>query len=413
VADEDTAEISEEGTVARALARRLSHWAAERAWRGTDPYEGLSASRPIVAPLKRTPLGRRLLIQAVKRSPLDLRPVLGIRPEPNAASVAWMVSAYARNGFLPHGEAQRLLADAVRCLEGLRLADHEEPCWGYPFDVQSRVFFYSRRQPNTIATAFAGHALLDAHASLGDLRLLEMARGAGRFFLRRVPQTQVGEGAYFGYLPGDRSPIHNSNLLAAALLARLAALGPPDDGYGSAAAAAVRYSTARQRSDGSWPYGERRNLAWVDNFHTGYVLDALRACADSGVAETEAEHAWGRGVAYYRRALFLPDGTPKYYASRVFPVDAQSLAQGIQTLSIAAGHDPSCADQAWKVFGFALRRMLDDDRLPIFQRRRFWSNRAPHFRWVVAPMLLALAHLIAIERPAGAVRPEPRVGVAA
>ncbi len=412
-ADQAAAESSEAGREARALARRLSHWAAERAWRGTDPYEGLNASRPIVAPLKRTALGRRLLIQAVKRSPVDLRPTLGIQPRMNAAAVAWMVSAYARNGFLPHDDAQKLLTDALGCLDGLRLADREEPCWGYPFDVQSRVFFYSRREPNTIATAFAGHALLDAHASLGDPTLLETARGAGRFFLRRVPQTDAREGAYFGYLPGDRSPIHNSNLLAASLLARLAALGVPDEGFGSAAAAAVRYSTGRQRADGSWPYGERPNLAWVDNFHTGYVLDALRACADAGVAEAEAEEAWGRGVAYYRRALFLQDGTPKYYSTRVLPVDAQSLAQGIQTLSIAARHDRSCADQAWTVFGFASRRMLGDDGLPIFQRRRIWSNRAHHFRWVVAPMPLALTHLLAVERPTAAVRPEPRVGVVA
>jgi hypothetical protein len=412
VAEEAAIETSKAATEARTLARRLSFWAAERDWRGTDPYEGLSASRPIVAALKRTPLGRRLLVQAVKRSPIDLRPALGIQPEPNAASVAWVVSAHARNGFLPESEARRLLTDALRCLEGLRLADREEPCWGYPFDVQSRVFFYSRQEPNTIATAFAAHALLDAHASLGDPRLLETARGAGRFFLRRVPQTDADGGAYFGYLPGDRSPIHNSNLLAAALLARLAALGPPDEGFGSAAAAAVRYSTARQRADGSWPYGERPNLGWVDNFHTGYVLDALRACADAGVAEAEAEDAWGRGLAYYRRALFLPDGTPKYYSTGIFPVDAQSLAQGIQTLSIAAHRDRSCADQARKVFGFALRRMLGDDGLPIFQRRRIWSNRAHHFRWVVAPMLLALTHLLAIERLAPAVRPEGRVGVA-
>ncbi len=179
----------------------------------------------MVAPLRRSALGRRLLIQAVKRSPLDLRPMLGIRPEPNAASVAWATSALARNGFLPPAEARRMLTVALRCLRGLSLPGYGEPCWGYPFDVQTRVFFYSRRQPNSIATAFAGHALLDAHQALGDDRLLAEAQGAGRFFLGNVPQTEADEGAYFGYLPGDRSPIHNSNLLVASLLARLAALG--------------------------------------------------------------------------------------------------------------------------------------------------------------------------------------------
>jgi hypothetical protein len=264
--------------------------------------------------------------------------------------------------------------------------------------VQSRVLHYRRGQPNTIATAFAGHALLDAHALLGDPRLLEKARGAGRFFLRRVPQTEAEGGAYFGYLPGDRSPIHNSSLLAAALLARLSAVGSSDaDGFGAAAASAVLYSTAHQRPDGSWPYGEWPDLAWVDNFHTGYVLDALRVCADASVAAAEAEEAWKRGVAFYRRALFVDDGTPRYYANRVFPVDAQSVAQGIQTLSIAGRHDRSCTGQAWKVFAFALRRMTGGDGLPIFQRRRLWANRASHFRWVVAPMLLALSHLLTPE----------------
>jgi hypothetical protein len=390
-----------------AMARRLTHWAADRGWRGTDPYEGLNASRLLVSPLKRTPLGRRLLIQSVKRSPVDLRPVLGIRPKPNAASVAWVVSALARNCFLDPEEARRLQADALRCLDGLRLLDHPEPCWSYPFDVQSRVFFYSRTQPNTIATAFAGHALLDAAASLGDEALLEKACGAGRFFLRRVPQTETTEGAYFGYLPGDRTPIHNSNLLAASLLARLSAIPSPDaDDFGSAAAAAVRYSTALQRDDGSWPYGEAPGLGWVDNFHTGYVLDALRKCADAGVAAEEADFAWRRGIAHYRRTFFLPDGTPKYYANRLLPIDAQAVAQGMQTLSLAAEHDRSCARQAWIVFDFARRRMLRVDGLPIFQRRRLWANRSPHFRWVVAPMLLALSHLLTAGRTAAEIASE-------
>ncbi len=143
-----------------------------------------------------------------------------------------------------------------------------------------------------------------------------------------------------------------------------------------AAEAAVRYSTARQRPDGSWPYGERPNLDWADNFHTGYVLDSLRVCADAGVARAEAERAWRRGLDHYRRAFFLADGTPKYYADRALPIDAQSVAQGIQTLSIAAAQDEPCAREAWSVFGFALRRMLGADGMPLFQRRRLWANRA-------------------------------------
>ncbi len=37
------------------------------------------------------------------------------------------------------------------------------------------------------------------------------------------------------------------------------------------------------------------------------------------------------------------------------------------------------------------------DGLPIFQKRRLWTNGALHVRWSIAPMLLALTHLIRVE----------------
>ncbi len=49
------------------------------------------------------------------------------------------------------------------------------------------------------------------------------------------------------------------------------------------------------------------------------------------------------------------------------------------------------------MLAFALRRMFTADGLPLFQRNRLWTNRTPHMRWVIAPTLLALAHLIDLE----------------
>jgi hypothetical protein len=378
---------------AAALARHLERWGAQRDWRGRDPYEGLNATR-LVGPLRRSALGRRLVIQTVKRSPLDVRPLLGIPAHANAASVAWAASAYALNGFLEPGAARARLQSTIHLLRRLRSKRVPELCWGYHFDFQSRVFFYPRGEPNTIATAFAGMALLDAYEVLRAPRLREEAREVGRFFMRRVPQTADGAGAYFGYLPGDRSPIHNANMLACALLARLAASGVDGEGFQEAARAGLRWTVDHQRADGSWPYGERPNLAWVDNFHTGYVLAAIRVCLDTGLAGPEVQRAWRRGLAYFRRELLLPDGTPKYYSTRVYPIDAQCVAQSIQTLAIAARTLPAAGEEAWRALDFALVHMIGPDGLPLFQRHRVWRNQTPHVRWVVAPMLLAVAHLL-------------------
>ena len=264
------------------------------------------------------------------------------------------------------------------------------------FPTQSRVFFYDRNAPSTVATTWAANALMDAHARLGEDRLLELADGIGEFFLRHVLQTEDPPGAFFGYLVGDRSPIHNSNLHACAVLARLSTLLDRPR-YREAAHAGVEWTLARQRGDGSWPYGERDNLAWVDSFHTGYILDALRICADAGVHD-DIEPAIETGLAYYRRELFLADGTPKYYDKETYPVDGQCVAQAIQTFAIAARTDPTCFDDAWRVLDWALANFRRRDGLFYFQRRRWWVNRIAHLRWVQTPMLVALTHLLEAEQ---------------
>jgi hypothetical protein len=372
-----------------AAAQALERWGSERGWAGCDPYDGLNATR-FVAPLTRRPFGRRLVTQAVKISPLNLRPLVGVPHARSSAAVANVVSAYARDGIPGIADSETKLRSALDALEALRLPSFEEPCWGYHFDVQTRVFFYPKGSPNTIATAFAGMALLDAHAATGDERALELAEGTGDFFVRHVPQTDAAPGAYFGYLVGDRTPIHNANLLVCALLARLhVATGRAD--LAAAAAAGVEYTVSRQRADGSWPYGEEPHLGWVDNFHTGYVLEALMTCSRCGIAG--GDEALRRGLEHYRRDLFRADGAPKYMPDSTYPIDIQCVAQAIQTFALAAQHEPIHGAAAAKVFGYAQRRMRRRDGAYAFQRRRLWTNRTPHVRWAAAPMFLALVHL--------------------
>ena len=326
-ARERDADLAAVATAARAIER----WGSEREWRGPDPYDALNASRlPRIA--RRSPLALRVVTQAVKRSPVNLRPVLGIPDGVSAATLAHVISAYARNGFLNPEETQGRLAECVAALDELRCTTFPEPCWGYHFDVQTRVFFYPRTSPNTIATAFAGLGLLDAY-ELGEVdAALELAIGAGDFFLRHVPQTQARPGAYFGYLPDDRTPIHNANMLVAALLARLARATGREQ-FARAARAAVDYTVSRQRPDGAWPYGEQPGLSWIDGFHTGYVLDCLLTCIEMEIGGDAAEQAWRRGLDYYVGALIEPDGTPRYMPGRRHPIDGQCAAQAVQTLS--------------------------------------------------------------------------------
>lgn len=366
----------------------LERWGSDRGWVGSDPYEGLNARR--AGRLMRHPLGRRVVIQAVKRSPVDVRPALGIAPTTNAAALGHALSAYSRLDRLGD-RRERGIEYLVRTIREQRTPGYEEPCWNYPFDVESRVFFYPSTTPNTISTVFVALGLLDAYEATGDRELLETAEGSGDFFLNHVPQTPAGDGAFFGYFPGDRTPIHNANALVCGLLGRLAAATGRND-FRDAAEAGLRYTLDHQRPEGSWPYGETPNLGWVDGFHTGYVLDSLQRCFDV-LDSDELRAAHRRGIDFYAERLFLADGTPKYFEDRVHPIDAQSVAQGIATFALAARIEPGWLDSAQRVCRYALSRMRRPDGAFVFQRGRVWVNRAPHMRWVQAPMFDALALL--------------------
>ncbi len=167
-----------------------------------------------------------------------------------------------------------------------------------------------------------------------------------------------------------------------------------------AAEAGLRWTLGHQRPDGSWPYGEQPHLNWVDNFHTGYVLDSLMFSANAGV-DVDGGAALERGLAYYRRTLFTEDGTPKYMPDSVYPIDAQCVAQAIQTMTLAGSRDTDYGVFSWKLFDFACRRMQRRDGSYLFQRRRYWVNAAPHIRWMAAPMLQALALLQSVTEAEG------------
>ena len=373
-------------------ARVVEQWGRDREWRGPDPYDGLNATR-IPSQLRRTATARRVLTQVVKRSPVDLRGPLGIPPGADAAALAWVASAYARDDSTISADPVARLGEALESLCQLRCPGFSEPCWGYHFDVQTRVFFYPRSTPNAIATAFAGHALLDAHARSSQDRWLELAGDTAEFLLANIPATPTPAGAFFGYLVGDRTPIHNASLLICSFLARLA----DETGnaiFAESAADGVAYALAHQRSDGSWPYGERADLGWVDNFHTGYVLEALMRCRAADLGADRLDAALERGLRFYRQELFRDDGAPKYYSNSLYPIDAQCVAQGIQTFALASSLDHSYGSFAWRVARFALDRMRRPDGVFMFQRRRLWSNPTPHVRWCQASMLLAFAHLL-------------------
>jgi len=391
----------------RAATRGLLGYCESRQWAGWDPYDALNSELFRSTPLANSKWCRLALTQILKRLPFNLRPLLAVPAGQNPKGVALFLSACLKSQRLglcgPH-VAEQL---AQRLIE-LRSA-HDLVCWGYDFDWQQRYLLVPKFTPNIICTSFGGNALLDHYEVSGKSRDLDAAVSAAQFLLTGLPIKRTPYGVCLSYTPYGESEVHNASLLGAAFLARVHRHAPRDQ-FLDTALQAARFSIKHQRSDGSWPYGEAPKQAWIDSFHTGYNLTALRSI--HGIApEAWIENAIQKGLKFYLDHFFENECVAKYYHDRTYPIDVHSIAQAILTLIEFRGIEPNAVATAVRVMEWALDHMLDPGGYFYFQKHPHYVNRIPYMRWSQAWMLLALSTLLLELWPQGNVPRAAQVSV--
>jgi hypothetical protein len=376
----------------RTAALALLRYCQSRDWAGGDPYDALNSRVFQALPLLHFRAARLVFTQLLKRSPINLRPLLLAPPTQNPKGIALFISAILKLGRLQLVPID-LSRDLVANLLALRSNGYPHWCWGYPFAWQSRAALFPRWLPNIICTTFAANALLDAYEEFKDPACVEAAVSAADFLLDALYHEE-GPLACFSYMPLARSKVHNANLLGAAFLCRVTnATGK--EKYLAPALKAARFSVAHQHPDGSWDYGESDQppQRWKDSFHTGYNLCALRILAENA-GTREFEDALRRGFDFFRQNFFLADGTPKYYHDRAYPIDIHCAAQAILTLLSLKDLDTGNVALAQSVCRWSLQNLHSKEGYFYFQKHPFYTNRIPYMRWSEAWMLLALSMLL-------------------
>ena len=374
---------------------RLLRYCEGENWQGFDPYDGLNAPwASVLSPAGK--IGRMLLIQSFKRSPVNLRRLFLIKKDYNPKALGLFLSATSKLHALTADHRYKLLS--YRFIN--RLVKHKSrecygACWGYNFDWQSRSFFLPKFTPTVVTTSFVANAFLDAYHIFGEERFLDVARSSCGFVLNNLNRMYRKEALCFSYSPLDRSVIHNANILGAHLLSRVARV-TCDEKLKGIASGSVDFLARHQNPNGSWYYGEDSHHHWIDNFHTGFVLDCLYDCIDL-IPRFDLLPNLEKGLKFYADNFFLSDGTPKYYHHRVFPIDIHSCAQSIITLTKFSGSGERIRRLRDKVLTWTLKNMLDSDGYFYFQKRRLFTNRIAYMRWSQAWMLKALTSVLDAE----------------
>ncbi|MGI8567454.1 MAG: hypothetical protein ACR2LZ_13335, partial [Pyrinomonadaceae bacterium] len=188
--------------------------------------------------------------------------------------------------------------------------------------------------------------------------------------------------------------VFNASLLAGEVLASVGAL-TGELHLIEWARRAARYVVRRQREDGSWAYGADGYQAWADNFHTAFVLFSLSRIIDNEeTAGDEFTEALRRGYEFWRDRFFLTDGWPKYYPDNPYPADAHAAGASVVTMLKMKRIDSSAPERAARTARWATRTLQDERGFFYYQRRRFYSVQIPYMRWSQAWMLYALARLL-------------------
>src|ERR1700687_2181717 len=119
---------------------------------------------------------RRLLTAAVLRSPVEIRPWIGIRPHTSTKGMGYMGWGYTKMWALTGAEDYERRAEY--CFDWLmenRSPGHREYCWGNHFSFSTRAGTIPKHTPTIVWSSLIAMAFLEEYEVFGTSRYLEVA----------------------------------------------------------------------------------------------------------------------------------------------------------------------------------------------------------------------------------------------
>lgn len=365
-------------------------WSRRQGYRGWNKHDGLNS--PVLNALLGWGKWPRLVaIQAVMRFPVNIRPLLLVPKVYNPKGLALFARAwldrYRVEGDPAHLAQARWLLDLL--LELRSPGPWSGACWGYHYPWRDPGFFAPTNTPNAVVTSFVCEAFLEAWRVTGDHGYLETVGSATGFFLRdlTVLKDEPDE-LCLGYMPLPMTMrVLDVSILIGSVLAQYGSLTHDRDLLATARRL-TGYVVHRQSAEGAWYYTDPPGDSHIrhDNYHTGFILDALWRYREA-TGERQWEENYWRGLDFYARRLFNADGSPRWMSDQDYPHDIHGAAQGIVTFSRHRDRWPGLAQ---RIVEWSLRHMYHPDGHFYYQRTRWYTKRFTLLRWCNAWMARAL-----------------------
>jgi hypothetical protein len=388
---------------------KLRKYCESENYQGFDPYDGLNSTFfQSLGGLKNNRLCRLAWIQAFKRSPINLRYLLGVSKDYNPKALGLFLSGYCNLYKIDQKEEYlhyiKFLTDKILSLRNTGWSGN---CWGYNFDWQARAFYQPRYTPTVVASTYVANSLLDIYELTGEEQILLEARSTCDFILKDLNRNYQQDGSYcFSYSPLDNSSVFNASLLAGKLLARVCNY-TQEALLLEAAKNTLEFCCQHQHSDGSWSYGTYSYHRWIDNFHTGFNLECIAEYKKYS-GDTTYDLNLKNGLEFYYHHFFMEDGRAKYYHNSIYPIDIHAPAQLIIT-SCAASKFFENKKRIDNVLSWTIDHMQDRKGYFYYQVKKHFKSKIPYMRWGQAWMFYALSKYLLITSQSSTFHPQKKL----
>jgi hypothetical protein len=364
---------------------KLYRWVEANNFSGFDPYDGLNCSLLRDFPLLRKKFIMIFITQFFKIIPINLRPLFGIRKERNAKGISLFASAL--KNLYNSTKNKEYLNKAIELTEWLM--KNKSPftdyyAWGYNFPWQSRNAYKARNYPNVVTTSFVGNTFLDMYELTREKKYLDIAISASEFILNELNIYKDDRGICFSYSPSDNERVYNATLLASRHLIKTWKYSK-NNKFLKQGLESVEFVLNSQNRDGSWVYGDFKNQQWIDNFHTGYNLWALKEINDI-IKNDKIKESINIGFDYYLGNLFTKNMLPKYFNNKLYPLDIHAYAVAIIVFTLF-GEDKLCRS----VYDNVIDILYSGKGYFYFRKTKLWTIKIPYMRWSNAWMFYALS----------------------
>lgn len=365
---------------------------------GYDPYDFY------LSPYARYIPKSILFLHLQKFSPINLRPLLGIKKGMVTKVYGLMIDSYIHlyqttneHSFLEKAK------DLFHKMMKIAVVDTEEELgWGrnYPFKTGGEI--HDNKKPLVYLDSRLGLSIVHLYDTTKDESLLPILRRVVTNIIRtgRILKDKNGY-SFIGYSPDKNTRLtFNASMVAVELILKYIDRDKHSsmiiDGYNlkQISYEIIKTMIHYQEKDGSWAYGysAKGELFAQRDFHQGFVIDSLYQIIpiiDDYNLKEEVKLVYSRGYEYLKQIQINDEGMFYWRYPKKYPIDIHNQAQGI--ISLAMNENDDKLERLNQILEYTFNHFWDKKNHCFFYQK--WpciTNRISYSRWCNAWMLYAL-----------------------